>query len=196
MPQMLTYLAANDKRILYNLGVDDDFVKRETARAAAATKWHAMTESDKRNSDEAAWTGWLEKYIARLGREEAAGAKEEQRQALMSRSNPRIVLRNWVRGEACDVLALSSETGEVARAGTHIASQGVLADGAPLIQSVNLTLALIDCRSLRKPSRQRRRVTLAPRASFSSCFATRFRSLPPKTLRFRWPVQAARRPRQ
>lgn len=98
-PQMLTYLAARDPTILHSLGISAEFVKHETARATAATKWRSMQQADKRAADEAAWRAWLEKYLARLGREKQAGAVAEQRRALMNRTNPRIVLRNWVRGQ-------------------------------------------------------------------------------------------------
>lgn len=94
---MLTYLAARDPAILHTLGITAEFVKRESARAAAAAKWRSMQPEEKQAADEAAWRAWLAKYLARLGREKRAGALEEQRWVLMNRSNPRIVLRNWVR---------------------------------------------------------------------------------------------------
>lgn len=106
---MLTYLAARDPGILHSLGISAEFVKHETARATAAAKWRSMQQADKRTADEAAWRAWLEKYLARLGREKQAGAVAEQRQALMNRTNPRIVLRNWVRTGALEGLGHGSE---------------------------------------------------------------------------------------
>lgn len=127
---MLTYLAARDPAMLHTLGITAEFVKRESARAAAAAKWRSMEPGDKRAVDEATWRTWLVKYMARLGREKRAGALDEQRRALMNRSNPRIVLRNWVRRSVNGIdiqwcLARLSQTGRLSAPSGQLAASPI-----------------------------------------------------------------------
>ena len=65
------------------------FYEPETPEAAASNK----------GADVAGWTAWLERYLQRLRQDDArssGGSRATQREAEMTRANPKYILRNWM----------------------------------------------------------------------------------------------------
>jgi serine/tyrosine/threonine adenylyltransferase len=150
--QKLARVAAVRPELMIDVGEVQREIRRHAEWAAASKR----TDAQKAADDAAAWSAWLARYRARLvaelpahlrqyapaasggGAAAAAGMPPEAhaevrrlvaaRQDMMRRSNPRLVLRNWVAHRAI-AAAEGGDYSEVARVLAAVQDPFGLADG-------------------------------------------------------------------
>ena len=92
--EQLMYASNVDYTILYReLGTVNS---KDSAESGLSKLVHAFYNYDK--SDKKGWISWLDKYIQRIKYQESMedGLDATARKALMDRTNPKFILRNWM----------------------------------------------------------------------------------------------------
>ena len=101
--RMLAGIALHQPGMLRALNVDPEWLERTITRSMAAEKFEEMSGDEKRALDRQRWVKWLLLYRERVESERADhGTPAHERREMMVRSNPWLVLRNWVAQEAIE----------------------------------------------------------------------------------------------